>query len=212
MKKSFKHKAKSDTKKHRKLSKRARSIGVFIIVAGALFMLFGGYGLARQAYYSFKLQGVHAAEFANLQDPLKKFGYTDAASPAPTCTNQEQYGLSGKQLLCVTTADTYTEIGKKDAIIAEFTRQAKELDTKLAENGWETQSSSATSFSEWIQAVSLGNDFSTDINATKDSSGARCILIMTVAYANPNPPAVNTVTSCNAPTYPMTSSGAVISQ
>ncbi len=79
------------------------------------------------------------------------------------------------------------EIGKDDSRTAEFAKKAKELDEQLAANGWQTQSNSAKTFEEWVQTVSLGTDFNTDINATKEANGVSCILIMTVAYANPRP-------------------------
>jgi hypothetical protein len=188
-----------------KAAKIAATAGVVFLI----FLALGGYKIVRQAYYSYKAGSVHQREFSKLSEPLARFGYKNAKSSDPQCTVTQIYGYGGDSLLCNTNQNQYKEIGKDKAA---FVASAEQLDALLNTNGWKTESSSAKNFTEWINAVTSGTDYNTDINATKSIGNAKCIVIMTVAYSNPKPPAINTTLGCNTPDYPQASATITLPQ
>lgn len=197
-------KPKSKTKK----SNHKKAIRIVAIVSGLflLFLLLGGYKPLTQLYYSLKAGSVHRQQFSKLSEPLTTFGFANAKSSDPQCTMTQIYGYDGDKLLCNTNQNQYKEIGENKA---GFVASAQQLDELLAANGWKTMSNSAKNFAEWMKTVASGTDYNTDINATKTVGNAECILIMTVAYSNPKPPAINTNIGCNTPNY--TQAGAAVS-
>lgn len=183
-------------------------LGVAIII----FLLLGGYKVINQAYHSVKVGVTHKREFQKLNEPLSTFGITNINRGNPACSITQIYGYEGDSLLCVTTQDQFIKIDKETRQQESFVSSAKRLDDLLKTNGWKTESNSANSFDEWMKAITTGKDFNTDINATKTVGGVKCIVIMTVAYSNPNPPAINTSLSCNSPNYPQSAATITVPQ
>lgn len=190
---------KKQSAKSKKINKKkAVKISAILALVFLVFLALGGYKIVRQAFYAYKAGSVHRREFSKLSEPLATFGYSNAKSSDPECTITQIYGYTGDSLLCSTYQNQYKEIGKdKTAFVAS----AAQLDTLLAANGWKTESNSAKNFAQWMNAVASGTDYNTDINATKTVGNAECIVIMTVAYSNPKPAAINTNLGCSTPSY-----------
>ena len=149
---------------------------------------------------------------ANVAEPLNQLGHNKISRPKSKCVYTQVYGYEGNQLMCSTNENQFKEIGTDKDERAKFIEAASRLDEKLQTNGWKTESNSAKSFKEWIQAVASGTDYKTDINATKTVNGTTCMLVMTVAYSNPKPPAINTSLNCTTPIYKQSAAGVVLPQ
>jgi hypothetical protein len=202
------------TKKNKKSLHKKQAIKYVLIatVMIGFFLIIGGYRIIGRIYSGIKVSYVHGSQFGSLAEPLNQLGYSKISRPKSKCVYTQVYGYEGNQLMCSTNENQFKEIGTDKNEQAKFTEAAAQLDEKLQTNGWKTESNSAKNFKEWVQAVAGGTDYKTDINATKTINGTTCMLIMTVAYSNPKPPAINTNLNCTTPIYKQSAAGVVLPQ
>lgn len=175
---------------------------VLVLILGAMaFVSQNGFEKVGRAYKGHQVRSMYTEESEKFEVPLQRLGIQAGTSPSSICRYTEIYDVPGKPLLCAASTSHYSVIGKDKATQKDFVVGAIELDELVAQNGWKKSTNIDENFEQWMSDVVSGVDYHPGVGATIITANGICEVTMSIAYANPAPPAINTQFVCNTPAF-----------
>lgn len=126
-----------------------------------------------------------------LRYPYATLGFATMPPVKTSCALQQAQSIH-TEIYCSSVLTAYTKLAGTTAEQAK----AKELQTLLKTNGWQSGGNGVT-LTRLIDDTAHGIDWSPDAFYEKIVNGDDCIFDTFIAYANPQPPAIRTVFSCD---------------
>jgi hypothetical protein len=143
-------------------------------------------------FYSSSVKSTLNSENVSIHKPLSTLG-SKIESKATTCSLEEAQGIH-TEIDCYAQIQTYTQI--QNSIKSDIELWAQAEQDYLVSNGWKSGSNGVT-LTSLIDGIYQGKDYSPDAFYEKVIGSNDCIYDTMIAYANPQPPAINTMLSCS---------------
>lgn len=168
---------------------------LIVLAVGSYILFFGGNKQIKKMYYSRKVMRVFNNEKNKLGPSLVALGLTDTDAIKPECSEIEKLGSTNKSIDCTVTYNKATTYDSTDAV-SKALGNAEILSQQLSSQGWVKGN---YDISQWFGEVLNKVDYNPDASFVRLNDNSLCTLSFTVAYANPQPPAVNVNYSCSTP-------------
>ena len=168
---------------------------LIVLAVGSYILFFGGNKQIKKMYYSRKVMRVFNDEKNKLGPSFVALGLTDTGAIKPECSEIEKLGSTNKSIDCRVTYNKATTYDSTDAA-SKALGNAEILSQQLSTQGWVKGN---YDISQWFGEVLNKADYNPDASFVRLNDNTLCTLSFTVAYANPQPPAVNINYSCSTP-------------